>query len=161
MKTKALLVIGVLAAALLATASARAFDGEVVGYIADTQSFPNMLDEKASCSKAYDEYLAVARPLNACEELGQALSNADSERKIAAQMKGMKNCKSCVKEMVKADEAAAAYQEQANIYKPQCPSDDEQQKLTKKLPGRVTNVCQECENKWPGQVGPAGGAPCK
>lgn len=138
------------------TANAR-----VVGYTEDTENFPNMLHTRPDCSQAYENYLNVAHPLNACHHLEEAKANLAAQQNIKNQMGSMKGCRKCTKMMVQADEAAAAYQEQIKLYKMQCPANKEQAKLMKKLPRETRSVCSACQNKWPGELGPTGSTPCK
>lgn len=147
-------------AALIAFFSMTAY-ARVIGYTEDTENFPNMLEKHETCSEAYDKYLAVAHPLNACHHLDEAKSNLAAQQKVKQQMRTMKNCRNCTKMMVQADEAIAAYQEQIKLYGAQCPSMKEQRKLTKKLPERTRHVCNDCKNRWPGTLGPTEPNPCR
>lgn len=138
--------------------SARA---DVIGYTQDTENFPNMLTEHETCGKAYEEFLAVAQPLNACRHLAEARDNLAAQQNMKAQMTSMKNCKDCGKMTAQIDESIAAYEEQIRLYSAQCPSASEQTKLAKKLKGKVHGVCEYCKDKWPGTLGPAESSPCK
>ncbi len=145
-----------LLACLAVTAHAR-----VIGYTEDTENFPNMLKKNESCSQAYDNFLTVAHPLNACHHLAEAKANLNTQKQIKNDLHKMKSCRECTKVTVQADEAIAAYQEQINLYSAQCPSRNEQKKLTKQVPDKVKEVCSSCQNKWPGTLGPVGTSPCK
>ena len=133
----------------------------VIGYTMDSENYPNMLEKHETCSQAYDNYLAVAHPLNACHHLDEAKMNLAAQNQIKSDIKSMKNCRQCTKVKVQADEAIAAYQEQIRLYSAQCPSKSEQKKLTNKLPERTKHVCSSCKNRWPGTLGPVQPNPCK
>ncbi len=140
------------------TTNARA---ESVGYLEDTENFPNMLETKPTCSQAYDKFLSTAQPLNACRHLVDAKANLDAQQKVKDQMGSMKNCKSCTKMMVQADEAASAFSEQVKMYQAQCPDNKTQTVLLEKLPKQTKDVCNSCDNKWPGKIGPKTEGLCK
>lgn len=154
-------IIAVAAFSALIACMSLTAHARVIGYTEDTENFPNMLRKHETCSQAYDNFLAVAHPLNACHHLDEAKANLATQKKVKKQMKTMKNCRECTKVMVQADEAIAAYQEQINLYSVQCPSRREQKKLAKKLPERTRHVCSSCKNRWPGTLGPTEANPCK
>ena len=132
-----------------------------IGYTEDAENYPNMLKTNESCSQAYDNFLAVAHPLNACRHLDEAKMNLAAQKQIKSDVGAMKKCRECTKVGVQADEAAAAFQEQIKLYSAQCPSKNDQKNLANKLPGAIKEVCSACQNKWPGTLGPTGGSPCK
>ncbi len=134
---------------------------EVIGYIDDTENFPNMLTDNETCGKAYEDFLGVAQPLNACRHLEAAKANLAAQQGMKSEMGSMKKCTSCQKMIGQTDEAIAAYQEQIKLYSAQCPSASDQAKLAKKIGGKVKAVCEYCKGKWPGTLGPAGSSPCK
>lgn len=153
--------IAVVAFAALIAVFSTAAHARVIGYTEDTDNFPNMLKKHETCSQAYDNFLAVARPLNACHHLEEARVNLDAQKQIKNDIKGMKNCRECTKVRVHADEAIAAFQEQIKLFDAECPSRKEQRKLTKKLPGSTKEVCSSCKNRWPGTLGPTQSNPCR
>ncbi|MFH1829589.1 MAG: hypothetical protein ABH871_02265 [Pseudomonadota bacterium] len=147
---------------LIAISFALSANARVIGYTEDTENFPNMLEEHPSCSKTYQDYLFVAKKLNACDELKEAKTDLTVQQALSKHMGEMKGCRSCQKAMVQADEAAAAYKEQINIYKPQCPNTNQHKWLTDQVSKKEKAVCKSCYNKWPGKVGPIDGkSPCK
>jgi len=147
-------------AALVACVSIAAH-AHTIGYTQDTENYPNMLETTEGCSQAYDNYLAVAHPLNACRHLEEAKANLAAQKQIKSDVGAMKKCKECTKVGVQADEAAQAYKEQINLYSAQCPSKGKQNRLKNKLPAKTREVCRACKNKWPGTLGPTDGNPCK
>jgi len=154
-------IISVVAFAVLIVAFAAVAHARVIDYTEDSENFPNMLTEHETCSQAYEKFLNTAQPLNACHHLEEARANLEAEQKVKQQMGTMQNCRNCSKMMVQADEAIAAYQEQIKLYGGQCPSEKQQAKLTKDLPKRQREVCQDCQNKWPGTLGPTESNPCR
>jgi len=155
-RTIAVAAFTAILACLAMTAHAR-----VIGYTEDTENFPNMLKKHEGCSQAYDDFLSVAHPLNACRHLEEAKANLAAQKQIKNDLHNMKNCRECAQVRVQADEAIAAYQEQINLYSAQCPSSKEQKKLTRSLPEKTRTVCSSCNNKWPGTLGPVGTSPCR
>jgi hypothetical protein len=154
-------IIAVIAFAALIAAISTVAHARVIGYTEDSENFPNMLKKHETCSQAYDSFLAVARPLNACHHLDEARINLDAQKQIKNDLHTMKNCRECAKVEVQADEAIAAFQEQIKLYSGECPSKKEQRKLVNKLPDSTKEVCGACQNKWPGTLGPSEGTPCR
>jgi hypothetical protein len=150
-------VIGV--AAFVAIGQLRADDpGNVAGYLQDVENFPNMLHTVPDCADVYSDFLSVAKQLQACKHLSDAKVGLAMEQSIAKQLGEIKHCKSCKKDMVKADEAAMAYNDNIAIYQPQCPSN--QTKLLADYGQAVKKVCKKCHDKWPGKLGPQDKTPC-
>lgn len=145
---------------LTLAASGVAWSDPVAGYVEDREAFPNMLVEQPDCGSVYSEFLTNAQPLIACKHLEEAKAEQSAQQQLSKQLATMKNCKKCKAQMGQADEAAAAYGEQINIYGKQCPPQAQQLKLAAQLDKQTKKVCKACSNKWPGKLGPADPTPC-
>lgn len=130
----------------------------VAGYIQNVENFPDMLHTVPNCADVYSDFLTVAKQLQACRYLNDAKAGLTMEQSLSKQLGEIKNCKSCKKQMVQADEAAMAYQDNINAYQSQCPGN--QPKLLASYGQQVKQVCKKCHNKWPGRLGPNDKTPC-
>ena len=144
--------------AVCASYSAHAYQ---IGYIQDTENFPNMLQTVPTCSEAYQKYLGLAQQVSACNSLEYAQEQCSVQEAIAKHMNEFKSCKSCAKKATKASETASAYKEQIKVYKAQCPNLRKNDKMAKKLEKQHKRVCKSCNYKWPGSVGAGNGLLCK
>ena len=73
-----------------------AAQARVIGYTEDSENFPNMLHTKPDCGEAYQNYLNVAQPINACHHLDEAKANFAAQQKVKSEMGSMKNCSKCM-----------------------------------------------------------------
>ena len=133
----------------------------MIGYLHDTEVFPDMLHTRPSCNEAYQNYLTVAQPLEACSELEEARMELAVQQGIIQHLDEIKGCRQCRKQLTQANEAAAAYQEQIRLYQSHCPNAKSRARLAKKITKREREVCSSCKKNWPGKVGPHGRSPCK
>lgn len=155
---KRTLVMAVVALALLV--SGKAWSDPVVGYISDRDQFPQLF-EQPSCGDEYSSFLNAAQPLIACKHLAEAQAEQAAQQQLAKQLATIKNCGKCKHQMAMAEEAAAAYGEQINIYSKQCPPEAQRLKLAASLQKEAKQVCKACKNQWPGKLGTDEGNPCK
>jgi len=133
----------------------------VVGTLTNEKYYPEMLEKKASCNVAYNDFVVTAKPLKACDDLETAQSNLAVQNALINELTGMKKCRECAQKLTAAREARAGYQEQVNIYSKECPSDiQKKQDLSKKVYKKHDQVCKKCNSKWPGQVALYGVEPC-
>jgi len=135
-------------------ATATAQEDVVVGPISENEYFPDMMKKKPDCNTAYNEYLVMAKPLKACQDLYDAKVHLAAEDAVAKNLSGIKTRKA-EKLRVQAMEATGAYREQVRIFKSHCPPMSQQVKLRKKLHKKHKAVCSSCHKKWPGSIGHA------
>jgi hypothetical protein len=154
---KTALIAGIALIALCAAYTAHAYQ---IGYIQDTENFPNMLQTAPTCSESYQKYLGLAQDVSECNSLAYAQEQYEVQTAIAEHLNSFTNCKSCAKKAVEASETASAYKEQINVYKSRCPSLRKNKRMNKKLDKQHKLVCKSCDNKWPGSVGPDSGVFC-
>lgn len=153
------LVVGAAFAIALCAQLAHA---RVVGAVYVDEVFPDIVHKAPSCKDAYDDYLAVAKPLKACHDLEDAQKDAAIQDAVAKALTDVKcTTKDCKKKLSDALEAGGGFKEQVNTYKADCPDPQKQYSLVEQLPDKRKDVCKRCDNKWPGQIGPYLAHPCK
>ena len=132
-----------------------------VGPIEEEDIFPDMMKKAPDCGAAYNDFMTVAAPLKACDDLEDVKDDIDAKQQLIKDLQSMKGCKECKKKVAEAQESLSALNEQANVLTPKCPGKKEQYSLVQQLPAKHKQVCKSCSNKWPGKLGPYGVSPCK
>ncbi len=131
---------------------------EVIGPISLKNRFPDM-GEVGNCKAAYDDFLKVASPIKACHELRGAMAEAKMHQSVIDALEGLQGNDASVKTKNAKTKLSDANAKVKDL-KSQCPTGKKFIKLVKKLGEKCDNVCSQCDNKWPGELGPLGGTPC-
>lgn len=156
---KTYLVLSAVAFSILFFSNSAISQDEVIGPISLANRFPKMQNNE-TCNQAYNDFKEVASPIKACHDMEKFEFEAQKQQAIIDSLKGLKG-----KQVEAKSNEAKSNLNDANAkvkeFKSNCPKGKKFLKLVSQAEGKIKNVCDKCNNKWPGEIGPCGGTPCK
>ncbi len=131
----------------------------VVGPTSLATEFPDVFGKYPTCKNAYNKYLKVAEPVKACHDYEDAQWNFRTQKTVIESLKDLKG-KNVDKKIKDATQNANMYENQMVALRRNCPEGKKFVKAVHKLDSHTKDVCRNCNNSWPGKIGPAAGDPC-